>query len=168
MARLESFRIGYGEDAHALLENRPLILGGVSIPSLHGTLAHSDGDVLLHALADALLSSLALGDIGQYFPPSDPACKDMDSAAIVKRVLDLLRRQAPDFAIVNLAAVVTLDAPKLGSYRTAMQEHMAELLGLEPARVGLTFKTSEGLSPGHVRSSVSVLVRTSPGVDPGR
>ena len=84
-------RVGYGEDAHALAPGRKLVVGGVALPSARGALAHSDGDALLHALADALLSALALGDIGDYFPPSDPALAGMDSAAILNRVLELCR-----------------------------------------------------------------------------
>jgi 2-C-methyl-D-erythritol 2,4-cyclodiphosphate synthase len=166
VAQAKAYRIGYGEDAHALVSGRPLVIGGVKVPSPHGPLAHSDGDVLLHALADALLSCLALGDIGQYFPPSDPEFQNLDSAVIVQRVLEHLRQQAPDPTVVNLAAVVNLDEPKLGGYRAAMQARVAGLLGLEPSRVGLTFKTSEGLSPDHIRASVSILVR-APDVDPG-
>lgn len=154
----QAFRIGYGEDAHALAVGRPLIVGGVPIASPHGAVAHSDGDVLLHALADALLAGYALGDIGQHYPPSDSAFKDMDSAEIVKGVLAILRRHAADFSVVNMAAVVTLDHPKLGPYRQQMQVRIAELLSLEPERVGVTFKTSEGLAPGHIQARVVLLI----------
>jgi 2-C-methyl-D-erythritol 2,4-cyclodiphosphate synthase len=161
MTTSQNYRIGFGEDAHRLASDRRLKLGGVHIPdSTYGTDAHSDGDVLLHALADALLSTHALGDIGQYFPPTDPALKDLDSAEIVMHVLQLLERHAPGFIVINAAAVITLDKPKLGSYREAMAETVAGLLGLEPAQVGVTFKTSEGLAPLHVQARVTVLVRT--------
>jgi len=154
----QAFRIGYGEDAHALAAGRPLIVGGVPITSPHGTVAHSDGDVLLHALADALLAGYALGDIGQHYPPADSAFKGMDSAKIVKGVLVILDQHAADFSIVNVAAAVTLDHPKLGPYRQQMQARIAELLALEPEQVGVTFKTSEGLAPGHIQARVAVLL----------
>mgnify|MGYP000323891246 CR=1 FL=1 len=152
-------RIGYGEDAHALQTGRPLIIGNVVIKdSSLGAVAHSDGDVLLHALSDALLSGLALGDIGTYFPPSDPQFKDMDSADILRKVWSLLAECSPSINLVNVAAVVTLDSPKLGKYREAIQLRVAELLNLAPDRVGITFKTSEGLAPQHIQARVSVLL----------
>ena len=154
-------RIGYGEDAHALAAGRPLVIGNVTIPdSPVGAVAHSDGDVLLHALADALLSSHALGDIGTYFPPSDPSFENMDSADIVKKVLALLAERAPTVQLVNVAAVVTLDRPKLGAYREAISRRVAALLELPETHVGLTFKTSEGLAPAHVQARVTVLLQS--------
>lgn len=152
-----SFRIGFGEDAHRLVPGRPLVIGGVVISSPRGPDAHSDGDVLLHALADALLSSLALGDIGVFFPPSDPAFKDIDSATIVQRVLGELRALRAE--LVNVALVVTLDTPKLGAHRAELAARVGELLGLPPERVGLGFKTSEGLAPGHIQARATVLIR---------
>lgn len=155
-------RIGYGEDAHALSAGRSLVIGNVTIPeSPLGALAHSDGDVLLHALSDALLSALALGDIGTYFPPSDPAYKDLDSAAILTEVLDLLSKRG-QIELINVAAVVTLDRPKLGPYRTVIQQQVANLLNLAPERFGLTFKTSEGLAPEHIQARVTVLLELQP------
>lgn len=154
----QAFRIGYGEDAHALAAGHPLIVGGVPIAGPHGAVAHSDGDVLLHALADALLAGYALGDIGQHFPPTDSAFKGLDSAEMVKGVLAILRRRVADFSVVNVAAVVTLDQPRLGPYRQQMQARIAELLTLTPEQVGVTFKTSEGLAPGHIQARVTVLL----------
>jgi 2-C-methyl-D-erythritol 2,4-cyclodiphosphate synthase len=151
----QHYRIGYGEDAHALAPGRPLVVGNVRIDSPHGTVAHSDGDVLLHALSDALLAAYALGDIGQHYPPTDPALKDLDSAEIVRGVLALLPE---GFAIANVAAAVTLDRPKLAAYREQIQARVAELLALERTQVGLTFKTSEGLAPGHIQARVTVLL----------
>jgi 2-C-methyl-D-erythritol 2,4-cyclodiphosphate synthase len=154
-----SFRIGYGEDAHALAEGRPLVIGSVTIPeSSLGAVAHSDGDVLLHALSDALLSSFALGDIGHYFPPSDERYKDMASANILEHVLGEIKRRGGSFHIQNLAAVITLDRPKLGKHREVIQTNVAKLLGLEPHNVGITFKTSEGLASGHIQARVTVLL----------
>lgn len=152
-------RIGYGEDAHRLGPGRPLVIGNVTISeSPVGAIAHSDGDVLLHALSDALLASLALGDIGVYFPPSDPAFKAMDSAEILRSVRALIFKRAPNVRLENIAAVVTLDSPKLGRYRGAIEARVAQLLDLAPDRVGLTFKTSEGLAPEHIQARVTVLL----------
>ncbi len=157
MSVLDGLRIGFGEDAHALIADRRLVLGGVEVPSLRGAAAHSDGDALLHALADALLSSLALGDIGVYYPPSDPAFRNMDSREIVSRCLGTLHSREAE--LVNVALVVTLDTPKLGPYRADIAGSVAALLKLSPERVGLGFKTSEGLAPGHVQARATVLVR---------
>ncbi len=157
MSVLDDLRIGFGEDAHALVPDRRLVLGGVEVPSLRGAAAHSDGDALLHALADALLSSLALGDIGIYFPPSDEAFRDMDSREIVSRCLGTLHTRGAE--LVNAALVVTLDTPKLGAYRADISKSVAALLKLPPERVGLGFKTSEGLAPNHVQARATVLVR---------
>jgi 2-C-methyl-D-erythritol 2,4-cyclodiphosphate synthase len=154
-----NFRIGYGEDSHSLAEGRPLVIGGVIIPdSPLGAVAHSDGDVLLHALSDALLSSYALGDIGHYFPPSDERYKDMDSSKILEHVSEILQKHLGGFQIQNLAAVITLDKPKLGKYRKAIQNHVAKLLNLEPHNIGITFKTSEGMAIGHIQARVTVLL----------
>ncbi len=154
------FRIGFGEDAHALAAGRPLLLGGVRVESERGSVAHSDGDVLLHALADALLSAWALGDIGKLFPPGDPATLKLDSSLIVERVLGMLAsRREGGWGIANVAAVVTLDSPRLGAWREQIQERVRELLGLPPGAVGVTFKTSEGLAPDHVQARVTVLLQ---------
>lgn len=151
-------RVGYGEDAHALEAGRRLVIGNVEIVGPRGSRAHSDGDVLLHALADALLAALALGDIGEYFPPSDPAFRDLDSAEILRKVLALLAEKQAGAKLLNLAAVLTLDAPKLGPHRERIRRRLAELLGLSAERIGLSFKTSEGLAPDHVQARVTVLL----------
>lgn len=154
-----TYRTGYGEDAHRLEPGRPLIVGNLRVEdSPHGALAHSDGDVLLHALADALLSALALGDIGDYFPPNDPQFRGIDSADILRGVLSTLQRHHQGVTLVNVAVVVTLDRPRLGGLRQAIQLRVAELLGLEPERVGLGFKTSEGLAPQHIQARATVLL----------
>jgi len=116
-AENKTLRVGYGEDAHALAQGKKLVIGNVLIEeSPLGAVAHSDGDVLLHALTDALLSAFALNDIGHYFPPSNPDFKDIDSAAILKSILGTIKKEQGDVLIHNLAAVVTLDTPKLGRY----------------------------------------------------
>lgn len=129
--------------------------------SPRGADAHSDGDVLLHALADALLSCFALGDIGLLFPPSDPAYSGLDSREIVTAVFERISGAAPAAQVVNVAAVVTLDAPKLAPYRERVTASLAKVLGLPVGQVGVTFKTSEGLAPNHVQASVVVLVTGS-------
>ena len=153
-------RVGHGLDTHRLKPDRALVLGGFRVPDApRGADAHSDGDVLLHALADALLACFALGDIGDAFPPSDERWRDLDSRHILAHVLERLREHAPGFALRNVAAVVVLDAPKLGPVRAAIQAALAAQLGLPGERVGITFKTSEGLAPDHVQASVTVLVQ---------
>ena len=161
-------RIGYGEDSHRLEEGRALWLGGVAVPSSRGAVAHSDGDVLLHALSDALLSSLALGDIGALFPDNDPQWKGLasrmafavssltDSRVILDQVLRRVGQAG--YRLVQLSAVVMLDQPKLGPHRATIQQHLAQLCTLPPDRVGLTFKTSEQLAPQHAQCRVTVLL----------
>ena len=155
-----NLRIGYGEDSHALSEGRPLVIGGIKIESPVGAVAHSDGDVLLHALSDALLSAFALGDIGSYFPPSDPQFKDMDSQKILEHIGLEIHKVSGQFKLHNVAAVVMLDKPNLGNYRQAIQENVANLLGLGKSDVGVTFKTSEGLAMQHIQARVTLLVST--------
>lgn len=156
------FRIGYGEDAHRLAAGRPLVVGGVRIEGAErGAEAHSDGDVLLHALADALLAAFALGDIGKLFPPGEARTRDLDSTVILREVLGRLRSRAAGWRVVNVAAVVTLDAPRLGRHRERIEQRVAGLLGLPPGAVGVGFKTSEGLAPDHVQARVTLLMAQS-------
>lgn len=156
------YRVGYGEDAHRLAPGRPLVLGGVPIAHAErGAVAHSDGDAALHAVADALLSGLALGDIGGYFPDTDPQWAGLDSRDLLKRVLDLVCGRG--YAPVNVALVVTLDRPKLGPRRAELAASVAALLGLAPTEVGVSFKTSEGLAPDHVQARVTVLLGRADG-----
>ena len=156
----DDFRIGYGEDAHRLAPGRRLVLAGLDVPDApHGAIAHSDGDAVVHAVSDALLSSLALGDIGKLYPDTDPEWRGLDSSVILRDVLGRVR--VAGLALVNVAVVVTLDKPKLGPLRDRMAGKLGELLGLEPGRVGLTFKTSEGLAPEHVQTRATVLLRVN-------
>ena len=151
-------RIGYGEDAHALVAGRTLVIGGVNIPeAARGAQAHSDGDVLLHALSDALLASVALGDIGAHFPDTDPSYQGADSAVLLARLLPLALARAQGLRPVQVAAVVTLDRPKLGKHRDAIALRLGSLLGIPAERIGITFKTSEGLAPDHVQARVMLL-----------
>ena len=158
----ERLRVGYGEDAHRLASGRRLVIGGVYIESSpRGAQAHSDGDVLLHATSDALLSSVALGDIGSFFPPSDPQYHNADSGLLLQRLLEHIHSQVGALKLINLAAVVTLDSPKLGSYRRRIEQQLATLLAsldADATRIAVSFKTSEGLAPDHVQARVSLLL----------
>lgn len=138
-------RIGFGEDIHRLVEGRPLILGGIEIPFGKGLLGHSDGDALLHAIADALLGALALGDIGAHFPPSDPRTEGIDSKKILAHCGEIVRKQG--YEIVNIDANVVTEQPKLRPYVDAIRESVAATLGIEPSRVSVKAKTNEGLGP---------------------
>lgn len=161
---LSSLRVGLGEDAHALEAGRALVLGGVAIPDApHGPVAHSDGDALLHALADALLSAFALGDIGALFPPDDARYRDLPGPRLVAATLAHVRAHVGEVGVGNVAAVVTLDRPKLAPWRDAIRTSVAEQLGIEAQRVGLGLKTSEGTALGHVQARVSVLVAPASG-----
>ena len=155
---MDEARIGFGEDAHRLAAGRSLLLGGVHIEgAARGAEAHSDGDVVLHAVADALLSAWALGDIGQHFPDTDPAYGDAPSSGLLRDALALALERAGDLRPRQVSAVVTLDRPKLGPFREAIAARLAELLDLPLDRVGITFKTSEGLAPDHVQARAVVL-----------
>ena len=154
------YRIGYGEDAHALAPGRRLVIGGVSLrESPVGTIAHSDGDVLLHALSDALLSAYSMGDIGQYFSPTNPSYRGLDSRVILQTVQERIQDQAGSFSIVNIAGVVVLDRPRLGPTRGDIQAMVSGELGIDVSRVGISFKTSEGLAPDYIQARVTVLIQ---------
>jgi 2-C-methyl-D-erythritol 2,4-cyclodiphosphate synthase len=150
-------RIGYGEDAHRLETGLPLTLAGLVIEGApHGAVAHSDGDAVLHAVSDALLSALALGDIGKLYPDTAPEWRGLDSSIILKDVL--ARVTTLGWRVGNVACVVTLDQPKLGSRRDVMAAQLAALLEIPSGDVGLSFKTSEGLATAHVQTRVTVLL----------
>lgn len=138
-------RIGHGYDLHALADGRRLVLGGVEIPHDRGPIAHSDGDVLLHALADALLGAAALGDIGQHFPDTDPAFSGADSRVLLRRVVALV--QAAGYAVANVDVTVLAQRPKLAPHRDAMRANMAADLGLDIDAVSVKATTTEGLGP---------------------
>jgi len=136
-------RVGQGFDVHAFGPGDHVILGGVSLPHTHGVRAHSDGDVLLHALCDALLGAAGLGDIGVHFPDSDPQWRGADSRRFVRHVVKLLSDRG--YSIVNVDVTVLADAPRLGQLRTAMCANIAEDLQIEVSRVNVKATTSEGL-----------------------
>ncbi len=133
-------RIGFGNDIHRLAEGRDLMLGGIRIPSEKGEIAHSDGDVLIHALIDAILGAFALGDIGAFFPPSDDKWKDADSRTLLKEILKLTKPE-----IINIDAVITLEKPKLRGHIEDIRVSLSELLSLDKSRISVKAKTNEGL-----------------------
>ena len=136
-------RTGIGYDVHPFAADRRLVLGGVEIPSERGLAGHSDADVLLHAIADALLGAAALGDIGQHFPPSDPRWKDLDSRRILERTAVLVR--AAGFEPVNVDATVIAEAPRIGPYAERIRDTIAACLALTREDVGLKATTNEGM-----------------------
>lgn len=136
-------RIGFGYDVHRLAEDRKLILGGVEVPFEKGLLGHSDADVLLHAVIDALLGAAGLGDIGRHFPDTDPAYKGMSSIKLLSNVHELLKDKG--FEIVNIDSTIVAQKPKLAKYIPAMTGNIAKTLNLNPAQVNVKAKTEEGL-----------------------
>ena len=136
-------RVGQGFDVHVLIAGRALIIGGVTIPYEKGLDGHSDADVLLHAVCDALLGAAALGDIGRHFPDTDPRHKGADSRELLREVAKLL--QAGGYHVVNLDATIIAQAPKMAPYIPAMIAHIAADLGIDPGRVNVKAKTTEKL-----------------------
>lgn len=150
-----NIRCGIGYDTHRLVEGRKLILGGVEIPSPRGPLGHSDGDVLSHAIADALLGAAGLGDLGQHFPDTDPRWKNASSRVFLETIRGLLAERG--LQIVNLDSVVVLDEPKIAPYLTKIRENLAAALGTDLERVNVKGKTSEGTSP-HLAAAHAVVL----------
>lgn len=138
-----TIRIGHGFDTHRLVEGRPLILGGVNIPFDKGLLGHSDADVLLHAVCDALLGAAALGDIGSHFPDTDEQYKGADSLALTRRVAALLREGG--YSVGNLDATVLCQRPKLRPHIDTMRRNIADALGIDIDAVSVKATTEEGL-----------------------
>ncbi|MCB5295999.1 MAG: 2-C-methyl-D-erythritol 2,4-cyclodiphosphate synthase [Candidatus Cloacimonadaceae bacterium] len=136
-------RIGFGYDVHRLTSGRKLILGGVQIPHDTGLLGHSDADVLIHSVCDALLGALAMGDIGQHFADSDPAFKDIDSRILLKRCYDMVL--ARQYRIANMDATICAAAPKLAPYITQMRLNIAHDLDCDPEQISIKATTEEGL-----------------------
>ncbi len=136
-------RVGFGYDIHRLTKGRKLILGGVLIPFEKGLLGHSDADVLLHAICDALLGAVGLGDIGLHFPDTDPRFKDASSATFVKETFRLVNEEG--FFVNNLDATIITEVPKLAPFREAMQNNIAGLLGISSKKVNVKATTTEGV-----------------------
>jgi len=138
-------RVGIGHDTHRLAPGGPLRLGGIDVPSDHGAVGHSDADVLLHAITDALLGAAALGDIGELFPDTDPANRGRDSAEMLALAWDAVRKSG--YRLANLDAIVFLQRPKLSPYKVAIRERIAEILHVSPTQIGLKAKTGELVGP---------------------
>src|SRR5262245_22609717 len=136
-------RIGYGWDSHEFRDGVPLKIGGVELVHHQGLAGHSDGDVLLHALTDALLGAVAAGDIGGFFPPSDLKWKGADSAIFLQEALRQVRRAG--YSVANVDSTLILAAPKIGPHSRKIQARVAELLGVKPDQVGVKAKTPEGM-----------------------
>ena len=136
-------RVGVGYDLHRLIEGRPLVLGGVTVPSERGALGHSDADVICHAVTDAILGAARAGDIGQHYPDTDPRWKGASSIAILEEVAGLVRGLG--LAVANVDVVVILERPKIGPYRDEIQSRLANALGIEASRVSVKGKTNEGV-----------------------
>lgn len=145
-------RIGEGFDVHALVPDRALVLGGVHVPHPVGLLGHSDADVLLHAITDALLGASALGDIGQHFPDTDAAYLGADSQVLLKLVGELLKREG--FSIVNIDSTIHAQRPKLAPHILGMRDNIATCLGLDIAQVNVKAKTAEKMGPVGLEQSM--------------
>lgn len=135
------FKTGIGYDVHQFAENRPCILGGVEIPHTHGLAGHSDADVLSHAIADAILGALGLPDIGYYFPPGDPSCKDICSLRILEKCRDLCAEEG--YLLANIDSTMIAEAPKVLPHADAMKENIAKALGITTAQIGIKATTNE-------------------------
>lgn len=155
-------RIGHGFDVHALAEGLRLVLCGVEVPHTKGCVAHSDGDVAIHAICDALLGALALGDIGKLFPDSDPTYKGIDSTKLLKEVVDIVRSKG--FDINNIDCTIAMQRPKLRPYIDTMRERLAEVIGITTDRVSVKATTTErlgfeGREEGVSATAVTLLIK---------
>jgi 2-C-methyl-D-erythritol 2,4-cyclodiphosphate synthase len=149
---VSKLRIGQGWDVHRIVEGRPMILGGILIPSTFGLDGHSDADILCHAITDAILGALALGDIGMHFPDTDPKWKGANSLVLLRHVCDLAAEKGWRF--VNVDTTVILERPKLKDFRFAIREKLAETIGIPVDDVSVKFKTAEKVGPvGEGRSA---------------
>ncbi len=157
-------RIGQGYDVHPLVAGRPLILGGERIPYERGLAGHSDADVVLHALSDALLGAASLGDIGEHFPPDDPRWRDADSTDLLVRIHNLIT--VAGYRVVNCDLTVIAQEPSLKPYKDSIRKRIAELLGIEPGDVAIKATTHEGLGAlgrgEGIAALAVVLLRTIP------
>jgi 2-C-methyl-D-erythritol 2,4-cyclodiphosphate synthase len=146
--------VGFGYDIHRLEAGLPMRLGGIDIPTAEaGPVAHSDGDVLLHAVCDALLGAAALGDIGKHFPDTDPEYRGVDSLELLRRVVRLLAEQS--LRPHNVDCMLILEHPKIAPYREQMRDRIADALGIDAGRVSVKATTSEGLGPIGAREGIA-------------
>lgn len=151
-----NMRIGFGWDSHAFKPGVPLKIGGLAVDHHEGLAGHSDGDVLLHAITDALLGAVSAGDIGSFFPPGDQRWKDADSAIFLNVALEEI--QNAGYRIVNVDTTLVLAAPKIGPIAGDLRERVAELLDVKPNAVGIKAKTPEGLNADHVAQAHAVVL----------
>jgi len=149
-------RIGYGWDSHAFQAGVPLKIGGLELEHPAGLAGHSDGDVLLHAITDALLGAVAVGDIGSFFPPGDARWKNADSAIFLATALEEVRNAG--YQIVNVDTTLVLAAPKISPIAERLRENVAQLLHVQPGAVGIKAKTPEGLAQDHVAIAHAVVL----------
>ena len=140
---MADYRIGHGYDVHKFVSDRPLVLGGVTIPYDYGLLGHSDADVLVHAIMDALLGAAALGDIGRHFPDSDDRYKGISSIELLRRVKELLSKE--NYIVSNIDATLVMQRPKIAGYVSLMVENIAGALDIEVSSVNVKATTEEGL-----------------------
>lgn len=147
------YRIGIGYDLHRLVEGRNLVLGGITIPHDKGLLGHSDADVLIHAIIDAMLGALALGDIGTYFPDTDPQYKDNDSKLLLNCTIDLIRKQG--WQIVNMDSTIIAEKPKLKPHITRIREILSQILEIPMDCISVKAKTNEGVGPEGKEEAIS-------------
>lgn len=149
-----ALRIGNGYDLHCLVEGRDLILGGVKIDHAKGLLGHSDADVLTHAIMDALLGALSLGDIGHYFPPTDDRWKGADSLKLLEQVYGLVKEKG--WQVVNIDSVIIAERPKMKPHITAMRDNIAAAMGIAPDLVGIKATTNEKQDSMGAEASIAV------------
>ncbi|MEQ9236218.1 2-C-methyl-D-erythritol 2,4-cyclodiphosphate synthase [Coleofasciculus sp. E2-BRE-01] len=159
-----NIRIGNGYDIHKLGNGRPLILGGVNIPHELGLLGHSDADVLTHAIMDAMLGALSLGDIGHYFPPTDPKWAGADSLELLSQVNELVLVRSQGWQISNIDSVIVAERPKLKPHIKTMRDRISTTLALQPDQIGIKATTNEKLGPvgreeGIAAYAVALLVK---------
>ncbi|MGM0598528.1 MAG: 2-C-methyl-D-erythritol 2,4-cyclodiphosphate synthase [Candidatus Rifleibacteriota bacterium] len=150
---MTDMRVGLGHDIHALVKERELWLGGVKIPYDYGLKGHSDADALLHAIMDALLGALALGDIGEHFPDTDPTYKNISSAELVKHVVKIVSDKG--FSVVNIDCMIHCEKPALKPFKTAMKKSIADLLKINIKRVSVKAGTNEGFDSVGQRKAIS-------------
>lgn len=156
-------KIGIGFDVHSFAEGRRLVLGGIEIPSEKGLEGHSDADVLLHAISDAILGALALGDIGKHFPNTDPKWKDVDSSVILKHCYEIVKSNG--YSISNIDSMLALESPKISPYIQQMQNRIADILQISPSQISIKATTTEklgfvGRSEGAVAMATVLLIKS--------
>ena len=138
---MEDIRTGFGYDLHVLKEGRPFILGGINIPANFGPLGYSDGDTLIHAICDAMIGALSLGDIGQHFPDTDPEFKDINSMILLEKTVNLIRKHG--YNINNIDSTIVLEEPKISPYVDAIKKSLSGVLGIEVNRISVKATTNE-------------------------